>query len=139
VAPRPNDLSGKNELSCNRLELDSIQNLTELGESNRPHNKTLYGFGCTSIGLLKEWKEIEVRFTPDFDSKPPNPSHVDIYAGEINAALNIGEAQEASENYKRESFKEIWKPYELNLCEEGQIIPYNLRDFILSNQSRIKA
>lgn len=109
---RYNERTKKNELSCNRFEIDSIRILRDLGHTfERPQNKAEYfGFGCTSVQWIRKFNNYRIWFTPILTETPKNYSHCDIY-DEGNPPIIKGEPLPAKMSYEREVFLKAWRPY----------------------------
>jgi len=136
---RPNQATGKSELSCNRFMLDRLANCRLVAKSNESSPKrSYYGVGCTQVSYIREWKVCKLIFTPDYVSEPPNVSHTDIYI--LGLESIEGQANDAAQNLNRDLFKEIWKPYR----DDGDIVddeirPYrSIKDFVEVNRNRLK-
>ena len=115
----------KYELSCNRFEIDSLENCRSRGLENAnpdpKYKRNFYGYGCTSVAIIKGDNGYFLNYTP---INPNNLSHCDIYDEELQNIVD-GEAGQAITNYRREQFVQNWHAYEdSNLLVKADIIPH---------------
>lgn len=116
--------SEKHELSCNRFEIDTLINCRRRGKENSDSTfkRNFYGYGCTSVALIRLDDNYSLKYTPNF---PDNHSHCDIYHDVVND-LQSGEANPAEINYQKEIFLKKWKAYEDSvILKETDILPLN--------------
>ena len=110
---RFNEKTRKNELSCNRLEFDSLKNLRAIGIKNeRPSTKAnYYGLACTNVNLiLSVNSNYTINFTPIFDSIPINFTHCDIHDNG-NDPIKNGEPLSSKMSLEREIFIKKWNAF----------------------------
>ena len=112
---RYNPKTGKNELSSNRFELETIENCRLLGRLNEDpqYDRNYYGLACIGVSSIKEFQEYTLKFTPVLDSEPKNYSHCDIYDDSI-PLIQVGQALPPTVSYQKEQFKKRWHPYRDN-------------------------
>jgi hypothetical protein len=111
VSFRYNPKTGKHELSCNRIEIDTLDNLRLLGTIFHPPGGAYYGLACIKASAVCSVEGLELAYTPILDKNPKNPSHCDIYDNTISHPDLIGEAQDAEIRHKRLVFVKLWKAY----------------------------
>jgi hypothetical protein len=110
--------------------MENLDTCGKIGTSYERDDDKFYGFGCTTVELIKLWDEHTIHFTPKLEDEIVNEFHVDIYDGLLT---NVdGEANKAVVNLKREYFKEIWKPYRFSdIDKDDQVKPIlNMREMI---------
>lgn len=116
----------KHELSCNRFEIDSVEDCKIRGEIFAQKDP-YYGIACISVRLIQSFQGLEIRFTPKLHTDPPNPTHCDIYDTTIPHPTQIGEANTAEINYRRTEFLNLWKPYKyVEALTKEAILPIEL-------------
>ena len=104
----------KNELSCNRLEMETLSHCREVGEHHaQPTSKrNYYGFACTSVDLVTKTPLYSLLYSPTDKKGILNYSHSDIY---YNIAPipkgEKGEALAAKLSHDKEIFLKDWLPY----------------------------
>lgn len=110
---RPNTKTEKVELSCVRFEFEEIENCKIIGKSSEDpkFKRNFYGLGCTSVFLIKTFKEHKLAFTPVLgNDKLQNPFHTDVINTDLIPVKGI--AATAEENFYKDNFIKIWKVYE---------------------------
>jgi len=107
---RFNSDTNKNELSCLRFELETIDFCRKFGKTNEnpAFNRNYYGLGCTSPKLVKQLPDYVFKFSPSLDTIPPNFFHCDIY-DEYSYEPEIGQAKSAQTNFRIDALKARWK------------------------------
>jgi hypothetical protein len=111
---RYNSETDKMELSCTRFELDSLEYCRFLGRhyEDSAYDRTYYGFGCTTVALIKQLATYDLIFTPKLNIVPKNYFHSDVYDGSYAPGqTQMGVANLASVNYQKDIFAQIWKPF----------------------------
>jgi hypothetical protein len=109
---RPNPQTDKMELSCLRFELENLNNCRILGRANEDttHDRAYFGVGCTEVSHIGELSNYSIAFTPFLTSNPKNYFHTDIYDNQMTPT-QIGVANPADVNFRKEEFKGIWESY----------------------------
>lgn len=109
---RYNNKTGKNELSCNRIEIESLSHCREVGKFNaRPNQKAdYYGLACSSVRLIQHNSNFVLCYSPVKHGELDNYSHCDIW-DEGNPPIVKGQALSASMNLEREEFLKKWKTH----------------------------
>lgn len=120
--------SGKYELSCNRLEIDTMDNLRLLGAHYAPPKSAYYGVACISVQLIKTLKGLDLASTPILDRTPQNPSHCDIYDYTIPPPGELYVASDAEVNYRRSVFVKLWKAYK----DDGTLLKEKVQPIALN-------
>jgi hypothetical protein len=106
-----NQVSGKNEMSTVRFELDSLENCRRIGKGyERPENKATYhGLGCISVREIKSIQKYSLKFTPKRKQTPKIIFHTDIYDNE-SPPIQKGVASSALVTLERDRFAKMWTP-----------------------------
>lgn len=109
---RLNPGTEKMELSCSRFELEDLNYCRVLGRHNedQANNRVYYGMGCTEVSCIRELHKYSITFTPFLSTNPKNYFHCDIY-DEHGPPNQIGVANQANVNFRRDEFKGIWEFY----------------------------
>ncbi len=105
--------SGKYELSCNRLEIETIDHCLEVGHyiaSTKKKDK-LYGIACTNVESILNKKRFKIAFTPFRNEHINNYSHCDIYdlGNPPLASVQIGEPEETEVVIQKQIFLKQWQ------------------------------
>lgn len=112
---RYNSETRKNELSCNRFELENIDYCRFLGNhfQDPAQERAYYGIGCTKVSYIKSFDVLTLKYTPSLKNKPLNYSHSDVYH-EMENADQQGVANSAQLNVLKDEFIRLWQPYQDN-------------------------
>lgn len=106
-----NQNTQKNELSCNRLELESLSHCRMIGKHNaRPPKNEYFGFACTNKDLIRKHQAYSLFYSPMFNRNVLNYTHSNIYDNG-NPPVQIGAALSSKMSIEREMFLKIWVPY----------------------------
>lgn len=111
---RFNPYTQKQELSCNRLEIDTVDNLVYLGKNleERLLNDKFYGFGCITVERIESNENFDIAYTPLCECHPPNLSHCDIYDNNIYDNEIDSETRLAKITNLRARFVKQWRLFE---------------------------
>ena len=109
---RLNSETRKMELSCSRFELEDLDYCRVLGRQNEDptNDRVYYGMGCTEVSYIKGLNNYSIAFTPLTSTNPKNYFHCDIFDEQI-VPNQIGVANPAVVNFRRDEFKGIWEFY----------------------------
>ncbi len=100
------------ELSCSRFELENLDYCRSLGRRNEDptNDRVYYGMGCTEVSYIKALSNYSIAFTPLTSTNPKNYFHCDIFDEQM-VPNQIGVANPAAVNFRRDEFKGIWESY----------------------------
>ncbi len=99
-------------MSCIRFEYKDIENIRVVGKRNEriEYKAAYYGVGCTNVETVNSIITYEIRFTPILEGENKSLFHCDIYDNG-NPLIQKGAALSAKQQYERENFVKLWKPY----------------------------
>lgn len=119
-------------MSCVRFELESFGNCKSIGHAfeDPTKDRSFYGLACTEVSAILDYPLHTIAFTPKLKDTPANPFHTDIYEEQPEPA-EAGKAHSAAANFKKESFKLIWKPYPNRKTDSKELIqPFRMKELI---------
>lgn len=106
-----NEQHNEYELSCNRLELETLRHCRAIGKINaRPPKHEYYGFACSSVDIIRSYSNYSMYYSPLVNKGLFNYSHCDVY-DRGSSIMTEGEARTAKINLEREQFLKAWATY----------------------------
>ena len=123
-----NPATQKNELSCNRFELETLYHSRRVGKQHAiPPKREYFGFACTNVLIIKQNDNYSLFYSPVLKNRIWNYTHSDIYDNG-RPPIPKGEALSAEMQLEREKFLKNWSAYFDNepLIKKNYVNPPNI-------------